>query len=109
MAPIDLMSVDQATVRVLLDGINWVIIGGECCTKFRPMEKRWAREILAACRATGAAFCYKQSSGIRSEMDPYLDGVAYMEMPTIDARIPASYLKNARGTGTHAPLIEDFR
>lgn len=41
-----------------LDGIHWVIVGGESGPGARPMDLAWARSIVGQCRAAGvAAFC----------------------------------------------------
>lgn len=48
--------------RIPLDltGIDWVIVGGESGPGARPMRLDWAREIVWACRAAGAAPFVKQ-------------------------------------------------
>ena len=43
-----------------LTGIDWVIIGGESGSRARPMDLDWVRDIIAACRAQGAAPYVKQ-------------------------------------------------
>jgi len=56
-----------------LSGISWVIVGGESGRRHRPMDKRWARDILRQCRQQGVAFFFKQSAGPKPGMYPYLD------------------------------------
>lgn len=55
-----------------LTGIDWAIVGGESGPKFRAMEQDWARSIRDACVKFGTAFFYKQDSGYRTELRPYL-------------------------------------
>ena len=43
-----------------LDGIGWVIVGGESGRRARPMRPEWARSILDQCRRAGVAFFFKQ-------------------------------------------------
>jgi protein gp37 len=46
-----------------LDGIDWAIVGGESGPCARPLQEEWVSEIRAACRASGAAFFFKQWGG----------------------------------------------
>ena len=48
---------------------------------FRPMPHEWARELLAKARAADAAFFFKQSAAIRTEMGTTIDGLEYKEYP----------------------------
>lgn len=48
-----------------LDGIAWLIAGGESGSKFRPMEIEWMADLHEACRDAGTAFFAKQDSGRR--------------------------------------------
>ena len=43
-----------------LDGIQWVIVGGESGPDARPMREAWALSVRDRCRAAGAAFLFKQ-------------------------------------------------
>ena len=54
-------SIHRSTKKPLdLSGINWVIVGGESGPGARPFDVAWAREIVVACRAAGAAPFVKQ-------------------------------------------------
>ena len=57
-----------------LDGIEWLIYGGESGPGFRAHDVQWARDIREACAAAGTAFFFKQSSAFRTEMGTELDG-----------------------------------
>ena len=43
-----------------LEGIGWVIVGGESGGKARPMDVEWARDILAQCKAAEVPCFVKQ-------------------------------------------------
>jgi protein gp37 len=43
-----------------LEGIHWVIVGGESGPDARPMREAWALAVRDRCRATGTAFLFKQ-------------------------------------------------
>jgi len=64
-----------------LDGIDWLIFGGESGPGFRPMDPQWARGIKDKCDAAGTAFFFKQSAAIRTEMGTLLDGQSYKNYP----------------------------
>lgn len=46
--------------RSLLEGIHWVIVGGESGPFARPMEPEWVDAILRQCRQHGVKFFFKQ-------------------------------------------------
>lgn len=43
-----------------LDGLDWIIVGGESGPNARPMHPDWARSIRDQCAAAGTAFFFKQ-------------------------------------------------
>jgi protein gp37 len=43
-----------------LEGIHWVIVGGESGVGHRPIKAEWVRSIREQCRAAGVAFFFKQ-------------------------------------------------
>jgi protein gp37 len=43
-----------------LDGLDWIIVGGESGKGARPMHVHWAREIRDQCQAAGIPFFFKQ-------------------------------------------------
>lgn len=60
-----------------LTGIDWVIVGGESGRHMKPgnprwMDMEWARHLRDLALAAGAAFFFKQDSGIRTELRPWL-------------------------------------
>lgn len=46
-----------------LQGIHWVIVGGESGPKARPMQEPWAEEIRIQCEDNNIAFFFKQWGG----------------------------------------------
>jgi len=46
-----------------LDGIHWVIVGGESGPKARPMSPAWVESIKEQCEDSGTAFFFKQWGG----------------------------------------------
>jgi protein gp37 len=68
--------------RINLDGISWVIVGGESGPGARPMQKPWVVSIRDQCREAGVPFFFKQWGGCRKrEAGRDLDGVTYDELP----------------------------
>lgn len=66
-----------------LDGISWVIVGGESGPRARPMKPEWVKSILRQCRAARTAFFFKQWGGVRKDLTGRkLDGTVYNEMPS---------------------------
>lgn len=49
----------EATFSIL-DGLNWVIVGGESGPDARPMHPDWARSLRDQCQAAGVPFFFKQ-------------------------------------------------
>lgn len=43
-----------------LDGLDWIIVGGESGPDARPMHHTWARSIRDQCAAAGVSFFFKQ-------------------------------------------------
>ena len=56
-----------------LDGIHWVIVGGESGKGYRPMDHGWARDIRDQCVEKGVAFFFKQSAAYRTELGTDLE------------------------------------
>src|SRR5215813_11878231 len=50
-----------------LEGISWVIVGGESGPGSRPMKEQWVLSIREQCEAAGVAFFFKQWGGVRKK------------------------------------------
>jgi protein gp37 len=65
-----------------LDGIHWVIVGGESGPGHRPIKPGWVREIRKQCLASGIAFFFKQWGGRTPKSGGrVLDGRTWDQMP----------------------------
>jgi protein gp37 len=66
-----------------LEGISWVIVGGESGADFRPLNLDWVRQIRDRCLEYGVAFFFKQKSAFfPKSLDRLLDGREWNEYPT---------------------------
>lgn len=71
-----------ALPNLALDGIDWVIVGGESGPGARKMKKEWVVDIRAQCADAKVPFFFKQWGGTRkSKTGRELDGRTYDEMP----------------------------
>jgi protein gp37 len=67
-----------------LEGIDWVIVGGESGSKARPMEKEWVEDLQQQCSEQDVAFFFKQWGGVRKKKTGrLLNGRTWDEMPTM--------------------------
>ncbi len=65
-----------------LDGIHWVIVGGESGPRARPMDVAWVRDIRDKCLASNVPFFFKQWGGLRPKSGGRtLDGIEWTEWP----------------------------
>jgi protein gp37 len=65
-----------------LDGIDWVIAGGESGHRHRPMRPEWVRELRDRCDAEDVAFFFKQWGGRTPKAGGReLDGRTWDELP----------------------------
>lgn len=65
-----------------LDGIDWVIVGGESGPGARPMGPGWVRDIKDQCIKANIPFFFKQWGGVhKKKSGRLLDGRTWDEMP----------------------------
>ena len=68
-----------------LNGIDWVIVGGESGPKSRQMNPSWVVDIRDQCKAAGVPFFFKQWGGPnRKKAGRVLEGKTWDEMPIIN-------------------------
>ena len=72
----------DALPNLALNGIDWVIVGGESGPGAREMKKKWVIDIRDQCADAKVHFFFKQWGGKRkSKTGRELDGRLYNEMP----------------------------
>ena len=65
-----------------LQGIDWVIVGGESGPGARPMKEEWVLDIRDQCVAAGVPFFFKQWGGVnKKRAGRLLQGKTYDETP----------------------------
>lgn len=68
--------------KIALDGISWVIVGGESGPNARPMKEEWALEIRDICEREGTPFFFKQWGGLTPKSGGrLLEGNEYNSTP----------------------------
>jgi protein gp37 len=68
--------------RLPLEGIHWVIVGGESGSGARWMDPKWVEEIYDQCRTAHVPFFFKQWGGIQKhKTGRELFGRTFDEMP----------------------------
>jgi protein gp37 len=66
-----------------LDGIHWVIVGGESGPGARPMNIQWVRAIRDQCIAAGVPFFFKQWGGTnKKKAGRVVDGLTWDDFPS---------------------------
>ncbi len=72
--------------KLKLNGIHWVIVGGESGPGARPMLPEWVESIQDQCSRKNIAFFFKQWGGVRKKSKGReLHGRTYDDMPQISA------------------------
>lgn len=70
-----------------LQGIDWVIVGGESGPKARPMKPEWVIEVRDQCVQTGVSFFFKQWGGKnKKKAGRVLEGKIWDEKPSFQTR-----------------------
>jgi protein gp37 len=74
--------------RLNLEGIDWVIVGGESGPKSRPMSESWVIDIRNQCQNNKVPFFFKQWGGInKKKTGRQLEGRTWEEMPLFSASV----------------------
>ncbi|MEJ7821575.1 MAG: phage Gp37/Gp68 family protein [Chitinophagaceae bacterium] len=98
MGRIDLLRQTNARIKFLscepligplpninLQGIDWVIVGGESGRNPRPMKEEWVLDIMDQCKAANVKFFFKQWGGTnKKKTGRTLNGKVYNDMPSIE-------------------------
>ncbi|MGH7869639.1 MAG: DUF5131 family protein [Candidatus Dormibacteraceae bacterium] len=118
-----LRAVEHAAVRFLsveplledlgafnLDGIHWVIVGGESGPGARPMDERWALSVLELCRKTQTPFFFKQWGGVKKKKTGrVLLGRTFDEMPPSVVNPAPSSGERRRLLDAAKPLVDYWK
>jgi protein gp37 len=68
--------------RLPLEGIHWVIVGGESGPGARPMKPEWVRDIRDRCQDLNVPFFFKQWGGVnKKKAGRILDNRTWDDMP----------------------------
>lgn len=67
-----------------LEGIHWVIAGGESGPDARPMHPDWARSLRDQCQAAGVPFFMKQMGGTKKPFMEIPNDLMIREFPEVD-------------------------
>ncbi|MHC4800317.1 MAG: DUF5131 family protein, partial [Planctomycetota bacterium] len=82
--------------RISLQGIHWVIVGGESGPGARPMENHWVTKIRDRCLIDGIPFFFKQWGGVNKKKNGRtLDGRTWDEMPIFSQPGEAKHVRFA--------------
>lgn len=74
--------------RISLNGIDWVIAGGESGLRCRPMSAEWVRTIRDVCIKEEVPFFFKQWGGRNKKVaGRLLDGKIWDEMPSLSINL----------------------
>lgn len=70
--------------EISLQGIHWVIVGGESGPGARTMSPTWVNSIMEQCRAAKVPFFFKQWGGVhKKDAGRQLNGRTYDEFPHV--------------------------
>lgn len=76
--------------KLCLDGIHWVIVGGESGPRARPMKPEWAIDIRNQCVAAYIPFFFKQWGGRSPKSGGRkLEGKVWSQFPAREVRVGA--------------------
>ena len=66
-----------------LNGIDWVVAGGESGPRRRPPDPAWLRDLRDRCAAAGAGFFFKGWGGrVQGQLGRRLDGREWLDRPS---------------------------
>ena len=107
--------------HVNLDGIHWVIVGGESGPGARPCDPAWVRAIRDRCVAAGVPLFFKQWGKLANNPDQthptakenggankggrMLDGLAWDQMPTAQSTAQSTARLSAAARGASLAAI----
>jgi protein gp37 len=82
--------------KVNLDGIGWVIVGGEAGAGARPMEKEWVLSLRDQCKAATVPFLFKQWGDLpKKRCGREVEGKEYAEVPSLPSPETPGFARRA--------------
>lgn len=76
-----------------LEGIDWVIVGGESGPGARPMHRDWAVDLRDRCIAADIPFFFKQWGGVNKKRNGrILDRRTWNDLPDVTQRRESTYV-----------------
>ena len=95
-AAIRWLSVEPLLERVLLelDGIDWVVVGGESGPRARQCDRRWIEDVVQQCRRAGVPVFVKQLGANYADPENAVGGSQTPRMPEFG---PITRLKDRKG------------
>lgn len=101
--------------KLNLEGIHWVIVGGESGPGARPIEKAWVLSIRDQCRSANVRFFFKQWGGVqKAAAGRKLEGRTYdefpqrVENPVLDAESCRSLVETLQARVKRSDLLPCF-
>src|SRR6185503_15859554 len=75
-------------VHLELNGIHWVIAGGESGARYRELDLSWVRHIRDTCLSAEVPFFFKQVGGRTPKAGGrFLDGRTWNQYPDVQAAL----------------------
>lgn len=73
---------------LVLDGLDWVIVGGESGPQSRPIKEEWVLSIQSKCQKEGVPFFFKQWGGVhKKKAGRLLQGRTWDQLPAAAAYV----------------------
>ena len=89
-----------------LNGIDWVIVGGESGPGARPMRAEWVIDIRDQCKAANVPFFFKQWGGVnKKRAGRMLEGRTWDEMPRIAWPTPKGPVGDQSTSPASSPIV----
>jgi protein gp37 len=90
-----------------LEGIHWVIVGGESGPGARPMHPKWVTTIKEQCESQRALFFFKQWGGVqKAKNGRELNGRTYDAMPAPSTHEPPQRISREQILGKLAQVAD---
>ncbi|HWZ96263.1 MAG TPA: phage Gp37/Gp68 family protein [Candidatus Dormibacteraeota bacterium] len=83
--------------KLNLEGISWVIVGGESGSRARPLKEEWVVSVRDQCKAAKVPFFFKQWGGRqKKKAGRALEGKTYDEFPRhVRASVPDKSIRDS--------------